>query len=69
MSKEKIISTIAIFYFMLGFIFTILFAIYYHWPYLSFLSPSFYSVILSWPYQMIGFMKDLLTYGLAGKPI
>ena len=69
MSKEKLLSTIAIFYFMVGFIFAIAFAIYYRWPVLSFLSPGFYSVILSWPYQMIGFFRDFWTYGLAGKPI
>lgn len=69
MSKEKLISTIAIFYFIAGFIFAVVFAIYYKWPYLSFLSPGFYSVILTWPYQMWGFTRDFLTYGFAGKPI
>lgn len=69
MSKEKIISTIAIIYFMLGFVFAIAFAIYYRWSYLSFLSPGFYSVILTWPLQTMGFARDLLIYGLAGKPI
>lgn len=69
MPKEKIISTIGIIYFIAGFIFTIAFAIYYRWPILSFLSPGFYSVILTWPYQAIGFVRDLMIYGLAGKPI
>ncbi|OGE42821.1 hypothetical protein A3B45_01105 [Candidatus Daviesbacteria bacterium RIFCSPLOWO2_01_FULL_39_12] len=69
MSKEKFISTITMVYFMAGFLFTIVFAIYYRWPPLSFLSPSFYSVIFTWPYQAIGFIRDLLNYGLAGKPI
>lgn len=69
MSKEKLISTIAIIYFMIGFVFSIAFAIYYRWPILSFLSPGFYSVILTWPIQAIGFARDLLNYGLAGKPI
>lgn len=69
MKRSSIISTIAIGYFMTGFIFAIAFAIYYHWPVLSFLSPGFYSVILTWPYQAIGLSKDLLNYGLAGKPI
>lgn len=69
MSKEKLISTIAIIYFMTGFVFSIAFAIYYRWPFLSFLSPGFYSVILTWPLQTIGFARDLLNYGLAGKPI
>lgn len=69
MSKEKLISTIAIIYFMIGFVFSVAFAIYYRWPTLSFLSPGFYSVILTWPLQAIGFAKDLLTFGLTGKPI
>jgi len=67
--KSSILSTLAIAYFMIGFVFAIAFAIYYHWPALSFLSPGFYSVILSWPYQAIGFTKDFWTFGLAGKPI
>ena len=65
--KSSIVSTIAISYFMIGFVIAILFAIYYHWPFISFLSPGFYSVILSWPIQTIGFVSDLLKYGLAGK--
>lgn len=69
MSKEKIFSTIAIVYFMLGFIFSIAFAFYYRWSPLSFFSPGFYSVILSWPFQLLGFTRDLFTYGLAGKVI
>lgn len=69
MKKGQLLSNIAIGYFMIGFIMAIAFALYYKWPYLSFLSPGFYSVILTWPYQLIGFARDLLTYGLAGKPI
>lgn len=69
MSKERLISTIAIVYSIIGFIFAILFAFYYRWSALSFLSPNFYSVMLTWPYQAIGFVKDLLNYGLSGKPI
>jgi len=69
MRKSKITSTIAIGYFMFGFLFAIGFAFYYRWPAISFLSPGFYSVILSWPYQAIGLVNDLLNYGLAGKPI
>lgn len=69
MSKDRIISIVAITYFTIGFIFAILFALYYRWSPLSFLSPGFYTVIFSWPYQMIGFTRDLLTFGLAGKPI
>lgn len=69
MFKEKLISSIAIVYFMIGFVFSVGFALYYHWPFLSFLSPGFYSVILTWPFQAIGFTRDLFIYGLAGKPI
>ncbi|MBU1000504.1 hypothetical protein KKE78_03875 [Patescibacteria group bacterium] len=69
MDKEKFISTLSIAYFMIGFVFTIAFAIYYRWPLLSFLSPGFFSVILTWPLQIIGFTGDLWIYGLAGKPI
>jgi len=69
MTKGKILSNIAVAYFMIGFVFAILFALYYRWPFISFLSPGFYSVILTWPYQIIGFTKDFWYYGLAGKPI
>jgi len=69
MKKSALISTITITYFMVGFVVAILFALYYRWSYLSFLSPGFYSVILTWPYQIIGFIRDFLSYGLAGKPI
>lgn len=69
MKKSSFVSTLAIIYFMAGFVFAIAFAIYYHWPALSFLSPGFYSVILTWPYQAIGFIRDFLIYGLTGKPI
>jgi len=69
MKKTAWLSTIGIIYFMFGFIFAIAFAIYYRWPFLSFLSPGFYSVILTWPLQAIGFINDLMRYGLAGKPI
>ncbi len=68
-SRETIISSIAIGYIMIGLIFAVIFAYYYKWPLLSFFSPGFYSVILTWPYQAIGFTGDLLTYGLAGKPL
>ena len=69
MKKSAWLSTIGIIYFMAGFVFAIAFASYYRWPILSFLSPGFYSVILTWPYQAIGFVRDLMIYGLAGKPI
>lgn len=67
--KEKIIANLAISYFIFGIIFTILFAIYYKWSALSFFSPGFFAVVFSWPVQAPGFLGDLLTYGLSGKPI
>ena len=69
MSKEKIVTNLTIAYFVIGLLFATCFAIYYKWPALSFLSPGFFAVVFTWPMQAIGFMGDLLTYGLAGKPI
>lgn len=69
MNKEKIFSTVAIIYFLMGLAFAFAFAIYYKWSGLSFFSPGFFFVIFTWPYQAIGFINDLLLYGLAGKPI
>ncbi len=69
MKKSSILSSLAIGYFMFGLVFAIAFALYYKWPFISFLSPGFYSVILTWPYQAIGFVNDLLNFGLSGKPI
>ncbi len=66
---SKLISTIAVGYFMIGLLFAIAFALYYHWPFISFLSPGFYVVILTWPIQIGGFVLDLLRYGMAGKPL
>lgn len=66
---SKLISSIAIAYFMIGLVFAIAFAAYYHWPVISFLSPAFYVVILTWPIQSGGFVLDLLRYGIAGKPL
>lgn len=69
MSKEKIIGNLAISYLLLGLVFATLFAIYYKWSGLSFLSPGFFAVVFSWPIQAPGMIRDLLYYGLAGKPI
>lgn len=66
---EKKISIISALYFMFGLIFAFIFAFYYRWPTVGYFSPGFYMVIFTWPYQAIGFIKDLLYYGLAGKPI
>lgn len=65
----KWVGRIAAIYFILGLIFAFSFAIYYKWTPLSYFSPGFYAVILSWPYQAIGFVNDLTFYGFAGKPI
>lgn len=69
MKKERLITNLAIIYFLVGLIFATAFAIYYKWEILSFLSPGFYAVVLSWPLQVPGFISDLQTFGLAGKPI
>ena len=66
---EKVVANIAISYFVIGIIFATLYAVYYKWTALSFFSPGFFAVVFSWPLQAIGFIGDLLTYGLAGKPI
>ncbi len=69
MKTEKLISLIAALYFVVGLIFAICFALFYHWEALSFLSPGFYMVILTWPIQAIGFIPDFLRFGFSGKPI
>ncbi len=66
---EKKLTTFAIFYFTIGLIFSVLYALFYHWPVLSFLSPGFYAVVLTWPYQAIGLIQDFSVYGFAGKII
>ncbi|MBI2601152.1 hypothetical protein HYW42_04305 [Candidatus Daviesbacteria bacterium] len=66
---QPLISKLAIAYFMVGFFFALLFALYYRWPPLSFLSPGYYMVIISWPLQAPGFFQDFLVYGLAGKTL
>ncbi len=69
MKKEKIIANLGIGYFLFGVVFAASFAIYYKWTALSFFSPNFFAVVFTWPIQILGFTGDLLTYGLAGKPI
>lgn len=69
MSKDKIIGTFGIIYCIIGLIFATGFAIYYKWETLAFLSPGFYVVVLSWPLQVPGLVRDLLVFGFAGKPI
>lgn len=65
----KKLSLVFTLYFLFGIIFAFAFALYYRWPILGYLSPGFYMVTFSWPYQAIGFILDLFNFGLAGKPI
>lgn len=67
--SEDRISVLFTLYFMFGIIFASSFAYYYRWEFYGYFSPNFFVVVFSWPYQAIGFVKDLLYYGLAGKPI
>lgn len=64
---EKKIATFAIIYFIIGILFAIFYALFYHWSALSFFSPNFYIVALSWPLQISGFLADFRYYGFAGK--
>lgn len=66
---EKRITTIAVIYFVIGLIFASVFAIFYHWPPLSFFSPKFYSVVFTWPFQIFGLIGDFQYYGFAGKQL
>ncbi|MFH0937275.1 MAG: hypothetical protein V1808_03195 [Candidatus Daviesbacteria bacterium] len=64
---EKRIATLAIIYFVIGIFFAIAFSLFYHWPRLSFFSPGFYVVVLTWPIQIPGFFFDFQIYGFTGK--
>ncbi len=65
---NKLFPTFAAIYFITGLLFALFYAYFYHWPLLGFFSPGFYVVILTWPVQTIGFIPDILTFGLSGKP-
>lgn len=67
---EKIISFLASFYVIFGLIFALYYAVYYHWsmPF-SLFSPPFFSVLITWPFQIPGFLNDILLYGPGGKLI
>jgi hypothetical protein len=67
-STEKRLSFLSILYLMFGLFFAVIYAFYYKWPLVGYFSPGFFMVLFSWPYQAIGFIRDLLYYGLAGKP-
>lgn len=66
---EKRLATFAIIYFIIGLLFAIIYALFYHWTTLAFFSPGFYVVILSWPLQIPGFLADFQTFGLSGKTL
>ncbi|MDO8498467.1 MAG: hypothetical protein Q7S44_01655 [bacterium] len=66
---EKKLTTFAIIYFIIGLVFAISFALFYHWPGRSFFSPGFYVVVLTWPIQIPGYLSDFQIYGLAGKTL
>lgn len=64
---EKKVTTFAIIYFITGLVFAFTYALFYHWPGLSFFSPGFYAVVLTWPGQIPGFIVDFQYYGWTGK--
>lgn len=66
---EKKIGALIVAYFVIGLIFAVVYALFYHWPPLSFFSPGFYVVLLSWPIQLPGFLSDFQFYGIAGKTL
>jgi hypothetical protein len=66
---EKRIATFGVAYFIIGIVFAIGFAMFYHWPPLSYFSPNFYSVVLTWPFQLPGLIWDFQSYGWAGKTL
>lgn len=66
---DKKIGTFVIIYFIIGIIFASIFAIFYHWPPLSFFSPGFFVVAFTWPIQLFGFISDFQIYGLTGKTL
>jgi hypothetical protein len=66
---EKKLSILAIIYFLIGIVFAFYYAFYYHWSGLAYFSPGFYAVVFTWPYQALGFIKDITYYGALGKPI
>ena len=69
MNKSQILSRIGIIYFLIGIVFATFYAIYYKWVALAFLSPGFYAVLVTWPFQTPGFVYDLITFGFGGKTI
>lgn len=66
---EKIVTTVATAYFFIGLFFGFFYALFYHWEVLSFFSPGFYTVVLSWPVQAPGLFNDLRYFGFSGKTL
>lgn len=66
---EKKLPILAAIYFTVGVIFAFFFAYFYHWTAFAYFSPGFYVVILTWPFQLIGFLPDFFLYGFSGKPV
>lgn len=66
---ENVLTLTASIYIVVGLVFATYYAFYYHWtmPF-SLLSPGFFAVVLTWPIQAVGFVKDILYFGPAGKP-
>lgn len=67
--KKNRFGTFFIAYLMVGLVFAVIYAKYYHWPAFGFFSPGFFAVILTWPFQLLGLIKDFMYYGPVGKPI
>lgn len=66
---DKRLTAIGIVYFIVGVVFAVCYALFYHWGFLSFLSPGFFAVALTWPIQFPGFLWDFQLYGLTGKEL
>lgn len=64
---ERIVTALAIFYFLGGLIFAAGYALFYHWEVFSFFSPGFYMVVLTWPIQLPGLFNDFRLFGFSGK--
>ena len=60
---------LGILYIIIGLLFAIIYAIFYHWSAFTLFSPGFYIVAFSWPIQLPGFILDFQLYGVAGKQL
>lgn len=66
---EDKVSLFFTLYFMFGLLFGLMFAYYYRWEFYGYFSPNFFAVVFTWPYQAIGFLRDVFYYGTLTKPI